>query len=158
MDSVVDGKYYEVARSHSLAERLTARARDRIYADFLRLCAPDPADSILDVGVSDVVGDAANVLERLYPYPDRITATGLGAGNDFRVSFPAVAYRQVVPNQLLPFADDSFAIAASNAVLEHVGSIANQRFFITELLRVARRTLAFPWHTGPTPASGWRAG
>jgi hypothetical protein len=139
MDHVVDGKYYEVATPDSLAERLTARARDRIYADFLRFCAPDPVDTILDVGVSDVVGDAANVLERLYPHPDRVTAVGLGAGDAFRTTFPAIAYRQVAPNRPLPFADGSFAIATSNAVLEHVGSAANQRAFITELLRVARR-------------------
>jgi hypothetical protein len=139
MDHRVDGKYYEVATPQSLGERLTARARDRIYADFLRLCAPGPADTILDVGVSDVVGGAANVLERLYQHPDRITAVGLGPGDDFRASFPAITYRRIEPNRPLPFADASFAIATSNAVLEHVGSTANQRFFITELLRVAQR-------------------
>ena len=135
----VDGKYYEVATPNSLAERLVIRARDRIYSDFLRLCQPRPEETILDVGVSDVVGDAANVLERCYPYPDRITAVGLGTAEDFRAAFPLVTYRQVEPNEPLPFADKSFDVATSNAVLEHVGSPQSQHRFVAELMRVARR-------------------
>jgi len=133
----VDEKYYQAAAPRSLGERLMIMARDRIYADFLRCCRPDPADSILDVGVSDVVNDGANMLERKYPFPQRITAAGLGAAEDFRAAFPAVTYRRIEANRRLPFADRSFAIATSNAVLEHVGSAANQAFFVAELLRVA---------------------
>jgi hypothetical protein len=114
-------------------------ARDRIYADFLRCCQPDPEHTILDVGVSDVVNDGANMLERKYPFPQRITAAGLGAADDFRAAFPAVTYRRIEANRPLPFADKSLDIATSNAVLEHVGSKASQAFFMAELLRVARK-------------------
>src|SRR5262249_37753767 len=72
----VDGRYYEVATRGSMAERLTSVARDRIYADFLRFCAPAASDKNLDIGVSDVVGDAANVLERRYFPQEQITAVG----------------------------------------------------------------------------------
>lgn len=135
----VDGKYYEVAKPGSLGERLVTAARDRIYADFLRLMSPRPTDTLLDVGVSDVVGAGANLMERLYPYSDRITAAGLGEGQDFRATFPQIDYVQVVGNQALPFGDQSFDIACANAVLEHVGSPENQRGFIRELVRVAKR-------------------
>jgi hypothetical protein len=135
----MDEKYYQAMPPRSLGERLTIAARDRIYADFIRLCRPASDEAILDVGVSDVVNDAANLLERKYPHPGRITAVGLGAGTDFCAAFPAVAYRRIAANQPLPFADKSFAIATSNAVLEHVGSTANQAFFIAELMRVAAR-------------------
>jgi hypothetical protein len=135
----LDGKYYAVVPPRSLGERLTIAARDRIYDDFIRHCRPREDDTILDVGVSDVVNDAANLLERKYPRPARITALGLGDGTDFRAAFPAVAYRRIAADQALPFADRSFAIATSNAVLEHVGSPANQRRFIAELMRVAQR-------------------
>lgn len=135
----LDEKYYQAVPPRSLGERLTIAARDRIYADFVRYCAPAPDDTILDIGVSDVVNDAANMLERSYPHRDKITALGLGSGEDFRAAFPAVAYRRIEPHQPLPFADKSFTIATSNAVLEHVGSAANQAFFIRETVRVARK-------------------
>lgn len=134
----LDGKYYEAAAPRSLGERLTSAARDRIYADFLRLARPGPETAILDIGVSDVVNDAANVLERRYPHPQRITAVGLGTAEAFRAAHPAVTYRQVAADCRLPFADASFDIATSNAVLEHVGSVANQRLMLAEMLRVAR--------------------
>ncbi len=134
----VDSKYYQAVPPRSLGERLTIAARDCIYRDFIRHCRPGPDDTILDVGVSDVVNDAANLLERKYPHPERITALGLGEGKDFCAAFPAVAYRRIAADQSLPFADRSFAIATSNAVLEHVGSRANQARFVAELMRVAR--------------------
>lgn len=136
---VVDGKYYEVIAPDSFAERLMIRARDRIYADFMRLCRPGPEDTVLDVGISDVVGDAANVLERRYPWPERITAAGLGAAREFQAAFPRVSYRRIEANRPLPFPDGAFGIATCNAVLEHVGSEENQRRFVSELLRVGRR-------------------
>ncbi|GJD53341.1 hypothetical protein OPKNFCMD_6116 [Methylobacterium crusticola] len=136
--ALVDAKYYEAAPPRSLGERLAAAARDRIYADFLRLCRPGPGAEILDIGVSDVVNDAANVLERRYPHPGRITAAGLGAGEAFRAAYPEVAYRQVAADCRLPFPAGRFDVATSNAVLEHVGSADNQRLMVREMLRVAR--------------------
>lgn len=136
--ATVDDKYYQVAGPGSLAERLVTRARDNIFTDFMRLVVPRPDFAILDVGVSDVVGEAANVLERKYPYPDRITAVGLGEARAFRAAFPQIAYRQIEPGQPLPFGDASFDVVTSNAVLEHVGSPAAQAALIAEMTRVGR--------------------
>lgn len=137
--ALVDEKYYQAAAPRSLGERLTVLARDRIYADFVRICAPRRQDTIIDVGVSDVVNDAANMMERKYPHPERITAAGLGSGEDFRAAYPRTEYVRIAANARLPFADGAFDIATSNAVLEHVGSPAHQEFFVHELTRVAHR-------------------
>ena len=158
----VDEKYYQAVPSGSLAERVFVAARDRIYADFLRLAQPTPTERILDAGISDVVSNAANLLERLYPHPAQITAVGLGAAGDFVAAYPGVTYRQVEPHRPLPYADRSFDVACSNAVIEHLGSVAHQRAFIADIARVANRTFLtvpnrfFPIeHHTALPLAGW---
>jgi hypothetical protein len=135
----VDEKYYEVIPPHSLSERVMRRARDRMYDDFLRICCPQPSETILDVGVSDVTDRAANALERRYPHPEKLTAAGLGSGEEFRAAYPHIEYARVVASRALPFRAAQFDIATSNAVLEHVGGPEGQRQFVAELLRVSRR-------------------
>lgn len=138
-DAQIDKKYYEVARPDSLSERILIKARDQIFEDFITQVSPTPDERILDVGVSDVVNDGANVLERKYRYQDKLTACGIGDAPDFRAAYPEVRYVQIEPNKPLPFEDGAFAVATANAVLEHVGSVDNQRFFVAELLRVSAR-------------------
>jgi hypothetical protein len=135
----VDEEYYRQVSPGSVAERLLISARNRIFQDFNAHIRPSHSDQVLDVGVSDVVNDGANVLERSYPHQNNITACGLGAGVQFKRAFPLVRYIQIEPNVRLPFDDNTFDIATSNAVLEHVGSLENQLFFVHELCRVARR-------------------
>jgi hypothetical protein len=137
--SAVDAQYYEVMKPASLTERLVIAARREIFSDFMSMCRPSPEDAILDVGVSDVVNDGANLIERHYPHPDRITAVGLGGGLAFQAAFPRVSYRAILPNAPLPFEDGQFDIAASNAVIEHVGAPEAQQAFVAELRRVARQ-------------------
>src|SRR5712671_5776703 len=111
MSDLVDKKYYQQAPGESLAERLLIAARERIYKDFLDEMQPESSDRILDVGVSDVIGSGANVLERYYPEQQYITACGLGAGHEFQATFPDVNYIRTEPNVRLPFEDRNFAIA-----------------------------------------------
>src|ERR1700751_791519 len=114
MSALVDEKYYRQTPDESLAERLMMTARDRIYTDFIDRMKPQPFDRILDIGVSDVISNGANVLERRYPYQQNITACGLGGGEDFRAAFPKVKDVQIEPNVRLPFEDGSFPIATAN--------------------------------------------
>ncbi len=139
MPNLVDSVYYQVVPRNSFNERLLIFARDQIYADFIKEMHPNSSDRILDVGVSDVINDGANALERKYPYKKNITACGLGDAAEFCHAFPEVRYIKIAENERLPFEDKSFEIAAANAVLEHVGSKSSQEFFISELSRVADR-------------------
>ncbi len=139
MTDVVDEKYYQVVGRGSFSERLLIKARNNIYSEFIERMKPTEFSKIVDVGVSDVINEGANVLERKFPFLKNVMACGLSDAVEFRRNFPECGYTKIVPNTPLPFDDHTFDIAASNAVLEHVGSFENQVFYIRELCRVAKR-------------------
>ena len=99
---------------------------------------PDESTTIVDVGASNYPSEEANVLEALYPHPEKITCATIGDGTFIRTTYPRVNWIGITPGRPLPFDDNSFDVAYSNAVLEHVGGIRERRFFVEEALRVAR--------------------
>jgi hypothetical protein len=103
----------------------------------MRTIAPKPTDLVLDVGVIDTTWRSSNFLESAYPWPEQLTAVGLEPMPTFQRVFPAVKF-VVADGRHLPFAEQSFDIGFSNAVIEHVGSRANQRRFVAELVRTCR--------------------
>jgi SAM-dependent methyltransferase len=128
----------------TIADRISLRSRRRKLGLFLDTMTPSEETTVLDIGVDDVgFGEHAgcgtlNFFEELYPWPARITALGLHEGDRFRARYPSIPY--VKGDALaLPFEDGAFDIAFSNAVIEHVGGPDEQRRFVAEALRVARR-------------------
>jgi SAM-dependent methyltransferase len=128
-----------------LAARASLWNRRRKLALFLETMRPGPEDRIVDVGVGDTgfgtepgVASSHNFFEALYPWPERITAVSDVPLTNFAREFPQV--RCVTASGTdLPFEDDAFEIAFSNAVVEHVGGREEQRRFLAELCRVAPR-------------------
>ena len=128
-----------------LAARASLWNRRRKLALFLETMRPGPETRVVDVGVGDTpfgtepgVAATHNFFEALYPWPDRITAVSDVPLPNFARAFPSI--RTVVADGLaLPFADDEFDVAFSNAVVEHVGGREEQRRFVAELCRVAPR-------------------
>jgi ubiquinone/menaquinone biosynthesis C-methylase UbiE len=130
---------YNVAEPGSLPVRLAARMRRVMYAEFLRMQAPGPEDTILDVGAtSDRSYEASNYLEAWYPHKDRVTAAGIDDASFLEEQYPGMRFVRA-DGRDLPFPDRSFDIVHSSAVLEHVGSREQQHRFVRELLRVARK-------------------
>jgi len=130
---------YNMARPDSLAINLANRVRAKLYRDFVGQCMVSPADTILDVGVtSDQSYSSSNYLEVLHPSKDKITACGIDDAKFLEQLYPGVKF--VFGNGLdLPFDNRSFDFVHSSAVLEHVGSYANQSRFVGECARVARK-------------------
>jgi hypothetical protein len=135
-----DSIYYEQSRCIRLLSGVSLRARMAVYRLFMEVTCPSSKSSILDVGVSlDTSPAEANVLEQLYPYRNRLTCAGIGDGAVFRQAYPGVTFVKITPHTRLPFPDKQFDIGYSNAVLEHTGSRLDQRAFVSELCRVAKR-------------------
>jgi hypothetical protein len=131
---------YNVVRPGSLPDRVAAHMRRKMYACFLSIGA-EPQDTILDVGVtSDRTQIASNYLEAWYPHKERITACGLDDASFLEAQYPGMTFVRA-DGRDLPFGEGAYDYVHSSAVLEHVGSEANQLKFLSELLRVARRAV-----------------
>ena len=130
---------YNIAAPSSLAVRIAGYQRHKMFRAFLAI-GISSSDTILDVGVtSDRSYDHSNYLEAWYAHKSKITTVGIDEGAAFlREAYPGVRYVKG-DGRSLPFADDSFDYVHSSAVLEHVGNAFQQRAFIAEARRVARK-------------------
>lgn len=126
-----------------IAEQPTIFLRKKKFELFMKIIKPKEQDKVIDVGV--VVGNnlerGTNFFEVMYPYKSSLTALGIGNDKDsieFKEIFPDI--NLIIGNGLnIPFKDNYFDIAFSNAVLEHVGTRENQKKFISEIIRVSKR-------------------
>ena len=122
----------------SLAYRVSAWNRWRKWRLFNELIRPGPDTTVLDVGFQgDEYSMTDNFIEKHYPYPGKLTALGVDEPEQFRRRYPeikAIHYGGGV----FPFGDREFDVCWSNAVLEHVGSRAEQLLFVREIRRVAK--------------------
>jgi SAM-dependent methyltransferase len=143
--SNVDSVYYRDGVGNSLAMGVLRKARMSMFQLFMNEMSPTAETRILDIGVSDDENDGANFLEKHYPWQHRITCAGIGTGDAVLRAYPKVAFQQIVPGAKLPFEDQSFDIACSNAVIEHVGGSSQRVAFIAEHLRIAKTVfITFP--------------
>jgi hypothetical protein len=129
MSSIFDG----------LAYTISAKSRAKKHGIFLEELQPLSHETILDVGVNAVeYSDTDNYLEKFYPHRENITAVSLDDISELKDLYPEVTLVRADGTKL-PFGDDTFDIAYSNAVIEHVGQRDNQQKFLNELVRVSRR-------------------
>lgn len=119
------------------AVRLQADSRGTKWRYYEELFPPRRGERILDVGASsldDLPGE--NDFLKRYPYPDQVTAVGIDDLSGLESRYPCVTFL-TADGRALPFADKSFDVVHSNAVIEHVGPRGEQARFVSELVRVA---------------------
>lgn len=123
----------------SIANRLSAKNRDRKWRLFTQTFPLSPDLRVLDVGFTEKeYSDVDNYLERHYPYPEQVTALGVDQPKDFLNRYPKVHAVQY-DGGTFPFDNQSFDMVWSNAVLEHVGSREAQILFLKEVKRVGTK-------------------
>jgi hypothetical protein len=132
---------YSLAKPEGIALRVAAYQRRRMYARFLEETRVSPQETILDIGATnDRTYDASNYLEAWYPYKHKITALGMEDASFLENEYPGMRFVRG-SGVALPFANQSFDVVHSSAVLEHVGSFERQATFVRECSRVARRAI-----------------
>ena len=128
---------------HRIKEPVAWRARVRMFERFMALARPGQETRVLDVGTTpDLEISYNNFFERLYPHLRALTACSVEDCSNLETAFPGLAFRRIASRRL-PAADREFDVAVSFAVLEHVGSRAEQRAFMAELTRVADSFLLY---------------
>jgi hypothetical protein len=131
--------YYQDAVKVPLAARLSIRVRRRIFDEFLAWYRPTAETRVLDVGVTcDHAFEGSNFFEQWYPYPHNITCVGMEDASHLEQDFAGLTFKRIAAGEPLPFADQSFDLVFSNAVLEHTGDRESQRKFLAEICRVGQ--------------------
>lgn len=130
---------YNVAKPDSLPVRIAGHQRRKMFERFVQAMRPGAQDSIVDVGAtSDRSYDHSNYLEAWHPYKAQVTAVGVDDASFLESVYPGMKFVKA-DGRDLPFEDSSFDFAHSSAVLEHVGSSAQQAQFLRELWRVSKK-------------------
>lgn len=123
---------------HKFAYKISGKNRRKKFDYFMDVFQPDENTSILDVGPQDKeFSPTDNLIEKLYPYQKNLTALGVEKFNGFKSRYPDVTIEEY-DGKIFPFADNSFDICWSNAVIEHVGDFERQLLFLKEIKRVSR--------------------
>lgn len=122
-----------------LRSRYALRARKRMLDCFIEALGPLPTENVLDLGVTpDETLEESNFFEALYPYPHRIVAASIEDASNIEKVFRGVRFVQIKQGEL-PFSDKQFDLLFCSAVLEHVGTRAEQKAFVNEAIRVSKR-------------------
>ncbi|CAN5369945.1 hypothetical protein BH10CYA1_BH10CYA1_19970 [soil metagenome] len=133
-----DDDYYQYQAPYKLIVDSAANfIRTRQFGNLMKVISPQAEWKILDVGVTATQNKATNFFERLYPFRQNLTAVGLDDASYLEQWYPGLKFVQA-DAMSLPFPDQSFELAVSFAVIEHVGSRARQRAFVQELSRVSK--------------------
>ena len=131
-----ESEYYrEQAFISRLVSHISTMVRTRIFESLMQELKLEPTTRVLDVGVTCDKRSDSNFFEIHYPFPNSLTAVGLEDAS-FLESELGIKFVQA-DALALPFADKSFDLAVSWAVIEHIGSRERQKRFIDELARVA---------------------
>lgn len=129
---------YLAPKMGGITTNLSWYVRKKIFEKLTKICPLTPEIKVLDVGVTCDDRKDSNFFEKLYPYPEKITAVGVEDASFLENQFPGLTFVQTDGSKL-PFPDKSFDLVVSFAVLQHVGSRYQQQQFINELCRVGHR-------------------
>ncbi|MDR2115347.1 MAG: class I SAM-dependent methyltransferase [Planctomycetaceae bacterium] len=128
-----------VVDSDSPFTRWARNARIEMFRKLERLVDFETLEQVLDVGVTtERERKETNIFEELYPFKNQVTALSPQDASWLEEDWQGMKY--VHGNGCeMPFDDNQFDLVVSFAVIEHVGSQENQKRFLAECFRVAKK-------------------
>lgn len=134
----VEAPYYRNSMLSKIATDLSLAARQSMVNQFFEAFPPSESLSVLDLGVTSERDPTANFLEKLYPFPEKLTCAGMQDASWLTQMYPGAKFIQLEAGKPLPFKNREFDCVYSNAVIEHVGSREDQMAFVREMMRVSK--------------------
>ena len=127
------------------------KARRKMFEDFMKYVNPNDSSAILDLGATpDTTLADSNIFDKLYPYKEQLTVCSIEDCSNIVLDLGLKKFVFNVAKEALPFEDDEFDAIFCSAVLEHVGSRADQEFFLNECLRIGKKVfLTTPYRYFP---------
>ena len=130
---------YSTSVGGTFADKAAYNTRLKIYDILSNVIDIHQLESIIDVGVTaDKTQMSSNFFENLYPNPEKITAFSDQDASWMENEYKGLKFKQGTALEM-PFENDTFDLVFSSAVIEHLGSINNQRKFIGECYRIAKK-------------------
>jgi ubiquinone/menaquinone biosynthesis C-methylase UbiE len=146
----MSSQIYNLLKPGNFIDNLSLKKRLNMFELFMEKFPEGSWQNVLDVGVTaDKAAISSNYFEKYYPFKEKIIALSNQDAAFLEEIYPGLTFKQGDAKQL-PFADNSIDIVFSSAVIEHVGSSANQKKMLAECIRVAKKgvfiTTPNRWH------------
>lgn len=136
--AVMTADYYSNQTPGKWLDKLSLKKRLEMLQIFFRLFPGNQTASVLDVGVTaDQTALTSNFFEEHYPVKSKIIAVSTQDASYLEDKYPGLIFK-LGDARALPLADNSVDVVFSSAVIEHVGSYAEQKRMIAECFRVAK--------------------
>lgn len=130
--------YYSNQTPGKWLDKLSLKKRLEMLQIFFHLFPGHRVASVLDVGVTaDQTALTSNFFEEYYPVKSKIIAVSTQDASFLEDKYPGLVFK-IGDARALPLADNSVDVVFSSAVIEHVGSYAEQKRMIAECYRVAK--------------------
>ncbi|MDR2439052.1 MAG: methyltransferase domain-containing protein [Planctomycetaceae bacterium] len=136
---MINQNVFWVVNPDSLFAQWARKARIQMFRQLELLVDFVTVEQVLDVGVtSERDRVETNIFEEYYPFKNRVTALSPQDASWIEETWSGMKY--VHGNGCeMPFADNQFDLVVSFAVIEHIGSLENQKKFLAECVRVAQK-------------------
>lgn len=128
-----------------LFDKLLLRHRKKMFIQISRFVDLYSFESILDIGSTADSGEASNIFLHFFSEFNVVSISDQIIPPEVKAKFPHVNFIKGDALQI-DYPEKNFDLVFSNATLEHVGSFINQGTFISEAVRVSKKStiIIFP--------------